>query len=300
MSTGYKTRCFVITDFEMDISVWEQNRPLYTYMAYGEETCPTTGKKHWQGYLHCKNRRYVNSVRKEWKPRHIEIMKGTFTQNEQYCSKEGKLVEFGEKKKPGKRSDLDDVREILNNGGSMSDVVEEATSFQSIRMAEVILKYKEVKRTWKPKIYWFYGDTATGKTRTAYEMFPDAWISGKNLKWWEGYDAHENVIIDDFRGDFCTFHELLRILDRYEYRIECKGGSRQLVAKNIVVTCPRRPDEIYSVREDIGQLLRRIDEVREFKNGPEVMDQRSGVILDPRPMNDLEIIAKLSGWNKED
>jgi len=84
-------------------------------------------------------------------------------------------------------------------------------------------------------------------------------------KWWEGYDAHENVIIDDMRGDFCKFHELLRMLDRYAYRIETKGGSRQFRAKTIIITSCYSPTEMFDTREDIQQLLRRIDEIKVFK-----------------------------------
>ena len=38
-----------------------------------------------------------------------------------------------------------------------------------------------------------------------------------NYKFWEGYDGHDNVIIDDIRGDFCKFHQLLKLLDRYKH-----------------------------------------------------------------------------------
>lgn len=88
----------------------------------------------------------------------------------------------------------------------------------------------------------------------------------ENLKWWEGYDAHENVIIDDFRKDSIQFSSLLRLLDRYAFRVETKGASRQLLAKNIIITCPESPEELFEhTREDIKQLLRRIDEIKEFK-----------------------------------
>jgi len=43
---------------------------------------------------------------------HIEKMKGNFAQNEKYCSKEGKLIEFGERPKQGKRTDLIEVKKI--------------------------------------------------------------------------------------------------------------------------------------------------------------------------------------------
>ena len=63
------------------------------------------------------------------------------------------------------------------------------------------------------------------------------------------------------RRDFCKYHQLLKILDRYEYRVETKGGSRQLRARKIAITAPYPPEEMYETREDINQLLRRIDRI---------------------------------------
>jgi len=152
----------------------------------------------------------------------------------------------------------------------MKDIVNEVNSFQGIRFAETLLKYIEKPRNWEMEITWIWGPTGVGKTRKAFEESTNPYISMKNLKWWEGYDAHEDVIIDDFRADFCTFHELLRILDRYEYRIEVKGGSRQFVAKRIWITSCYPPDKVYQTREDIGQLLRRITKIVEMRPEMEV------------------------------
>lgn len=148
----------------------------------------------------------------------------------------------------------------------MREVAAEASSYQALRGAELLLKYVEKGRDFKPTVRWFHGSTGSGKTRTAFELFPEAWISARGLKWWDGYDAHKAIIVDDFRKDFCTFHELLRILDRYPYRVETKGSSRQLLASEIIITCPWAPDVLYASRseEDVGQLMRRIDEVRLF------------------------------------
>uniref|UniRef100_UPI0040488E22 hypothetical protein n=1 Tax=Shewanella sp. TaxID=50422 RepID=UPI0040488E22 len=60
------------------------------------------------------------------------------------------------------------------------------------------------------------------------------------------------------------FHVLLRLLDRYPYQVETKGGSRQLLAETMIITCPFMPEEMYNGREDIKQLLRRIDEIKLF------------------------------------
>lgn len=147
----------------------------------------------------------------------------------------------------------------------MRDVIEESNSYQAMRCAELILKYTERRRDWKPKVTWLWGPTGTGKTRQAWaEAGPEAWCSGKNGNWWQGYDAHENIILDDFRSSWCSFEELLRILDRYPYTIENKGGSRQLLARSIWITSPYPPDMCYTKSdEDVQQLLRRIDLVTE-------------------------------------
>lgn len=236
------------------------------YIIVGDETAPTTGTKHHQGYIYSKARPTFKTVKNMLPPGcHIEAANGSPQQNIEYCGKEKIFYECGDRPKMGKRNDIVKVREILKDTGSMREVVRNVDSYQACRMGELILKYDERKRDFKPTVKWYHGPTGTGKTKAAMEETKDPWVSGKNLKWWEGYDAHEHVIIDDFRKDFCTFHELLRILDRYEYRIENKGGSRQLLCNLIIITSCYKPDEVYDTREDVGQLLRRIDEVKKFE-----------------------------------
>jgi len=69
----------------------------------------------------------------------------------------------------------------------------------------------------------------------------------------------------------CTFSELLRLLDRYPYTVETKGGSVQFNASMIIFTSPHSPMEMWGARtqEDLQQLMRRITEVRHFSvDGP--------------------------------
>ena len=160
--------------------------------------------------------------------------------------------------KAGQRRDLDDTRECARDLG-MREVAQWA-NFQQIRVAEKYLTYCEPKRTTKPIVTWLYGRTGTGKSRMANQMFPDAYTKSEGSKWWDGYDRHKDVILDDFRGNWMTFNELLTLLDRYERRVEFKGGCRQFVAENIVITCCAHPKDIYDVEtERLDQLLRRID-----------------------------------------
>lgn len=260
--------------FKVDLKKWEID-----YIVGQEEMCPTTKKKHYQLYVKYSKGISMKYVKECFGNKaHIEIAKGTDEECIKYCTKEESrtgnwTIEAGELKTKGQRSDLSRVKEIIKEGGNMRDICEEASNYQALKGGELLLKYMETERDWMPEISWFYGETGTGKTKTAMEIFSEKkerWISGRNLKWWDGYDGHKDVIIDDFRADFCTFHELLRILDRTPFRIENKGGTRQLLAKRIIITSCYHPADVYNTREDIGQLLRRITTIKEFKKAEEV------------------------------
>jgi len=252
--------CFTNYDLSVNYEAWGAS-----YVIYGREICPTTKREHHQGYAEWPSNKRLNALKLIDGSIHWEKRKGSADEAIGYCMKDGAFTEIGERpvREPGKRTDISKVREMVAEGKGMGDIVDVCNSFQALRFGEKLLQYKELKRTWKPEVYWFYGPTGSGKTRRASdEAGANAWWSGRDLKWWQGYDAHEHIIIDDFRGDFCTFHELLRILDEYPYLIECKGGSRQLLAKKIWITCPYHPAAVYhKSTEEVAQLLRRITRI---------------------------------------
>lgn len=250
-----------------------------------------SGTKHIQGYIYYKNPKKFKTMKKNWKRAHLEVPKGSAEENLKYIQgpyeKNGKqkpynpdAIVFGTCPKQGSRSDLEVVKERLKETGRMRDVVTVATSYQSVRMAECILKYHELPRTEKPFVRWFWGPTGTGKSKTAYELLgEDCYTCMSTAKWFEGYDGHTEVLIDDMRKDFCKFHELLRLLDRYQMRIECKGGSRQFRATHIIITSCYSPQTLFDTREDVQQLIRRIDEIKEFGH-EEKYDWKADMMLD--------------------
>lgn len=238
------------------------------YIIYGKETAPTTGTPHLQGYVYFHSPRTESSVRKEWIGFSIEHRyKGsTPAQAAAYCKKSGNFVERGELPKQGRRSDLDEIKDIIQETNSMREVVTVAKSLQSVRMAEIYLKYHEKPRNWECKVEWYYGVSGSGKTRTAFEKFKDQdyYVAMTTGKWFEGYDAQPCVIIDDIRNDFMSYSEFLKLIDRYEFRVQTKGGSRQFLAKHIIITSPYHPKYLWDTSESKTQLLRRISDIREF------------------------------------
>jgi len=261
-----KARSFVFTvnNYNQSVVDYLKNLDKVKYMICGAEV-GELGTPHLQGYVMFENPRSIKGIVKVLKG-HVEVAMGSPSQNVEYCSKQKILFERGTRPKgEGTRTDIQQVKDLVKAGAPIQEIWENARSYQAFKMAEIGLRLYAPKRNWKPEVLWYWGPTETGKSRKAVDENPGAWMSGKDLKWWHNYEGEEVVILDDFRGDFCTFHELLRILDRYPYVVEVKGGHRQLLAKKIIITSPYPPMHVYKSREDINQLIRRIDKIEEFR-----------------------------------
>ena len=262
----HRSYCLTINNWK-DEHVQNLKCEKYKYIIIGNEHAPETNTPHLQVYIQYKNPITFNSLKKRFPTAHIEPSGGNAEQNQKYCSKEEVLYEDGDLPKQGKRSDIEVCKDIIQDTNSMREVVRHATSVQGVRMAEIWLKYHEAPRNWKPHVVWISGASGIGKSKLAYEMAGEenTYTCMKTGRWFEGYDAHETVIIDDIRKDFMKFAEFLQLIDRYTFRVECKGGSRQFLAKKIIITSIYPPEMLWSTREDIYQLTRRIDEQITFQ-----------------------------------
>ncbi len=272
MSGKARSYSFTLNNYtDNDVTALKSLAPFVKYIIFGKEV-GVSGTPHLQGMVNYSSPKTFTALKKEFPfdRAHIQATKDQHASME-YCKKDGDYYEHGQPPKQGKRTDIDNVRDIMKAGGNIRDVVCVAKSIQSIRMAEIHLKYFERKRNWKPQVHWYWGATGTGKSREAYRECEehDPYVAMSTGRWFEGYDAHTHVIIDDMRKDFMKFHELLRMLDRYAFMVECKGGSRQFLATNIYITSCYSPREMFDGREDVNQLLRRIDEVRCFNTQDE-------------------------------
>jgi len=113
----------------------------------------------------------------------------------------------------------------------------------------------------------FFGRTGTGKSRRAWEEAGVlAYPKDPRSKWWDGYKGEEAVVIDEFRGTLDVSH-LLRWLDRYPVRVECKGSSVPLQATKIWITSNLAPGDWYPELDVQTKeaLLRRFNNIVEFE-----------------------------------
>ena len=232
------------------------------------------------GVISFKNPRSFGAVGKLVRGWHVEKMRGTIDQAIAYCSKEETRdtdAPFGfteEGTRPlsagtsGGRSDLKAVAALVQSGAGIGAVAaaHPVSTILFARGIQFLIGLQVKSRSWATEVYWYFGPTGSGKTRAASDACPSAYWKSNGNKWWDGYESHEDVIIDDYRTNFSPFNELLRLFDRYPMQVEVKGGSREFVARRIYVTTPKNPRDTWSLRsdEDLGQLVRRITEVRHF------------------------------------
>ena len=234
------------------------------------------GTPHFQGCVCFKNPRAFRAVTRGLPGVHVDVMRGTVAQAVAYCTKEetrtGEIISFGTQPRnggnAGGRSDLDTVADSITGGAYLRTIAaEHPVEFIKFNKGiERLIGLRDKPRDTPTKVYWYYGRTGTGKSRAACAEAPDAYWKDPSSSWWCGYEGHDDVIIDDYRLDFCKFSQLLRYFDRYPLTVQIKGGSRQFRPKRIFVTAPQSPTEMWSSRteEDIQQLLRRITEIKRF------------------------------------
>lgn len=298
----YRRWCFVWNNYtEEDMKLMEYMRDNMAEshlrrLIVGLEHAPTTGTPHFQGYFGFTKAYSLGMLKKRFGNQpSFQAARGKDEHSENYCSKENLWINEGENIQ-GKRNDIVAVRDAVRDGMGIRTMInnELIGSLQQLRLAEKLLVYVEPKRKWVPEVWVLWGAPGAGKTRRAYEILgEDVYVKrGSTGKWWDGYDGEEDVLLDEFRGSQMPLTDLLGVLDRYEYRTEFKGGTRQLLARRIVITSPFHPEKWYehAKGEPLGQLKRRITHIEHVvaEADVHVHVQKSGGNTVPRTPNNEE------------
>lgn len=293
----WHTQTKYFTDYEYNVISELLQKLEYRYILVGAEHCSLTKRPHLQGYVQLTKQYSFSSIKQllhpplGFKQVHFEKARGDASDNIDYCCKERNwnpkwvpFLQLGTLKTPGSRTDLVRIKQLIKQGSTISQLIEDpCMNITTYKSLNTLLPLFEPVREWKPTVWWFWGESGSGKTKEAYEYFKsrgNTYIHHGSLLRWQGYDGHENVIIDDFRNHMCDFNDLLGMLDRYPYTVRVLYGSRQLLAKHIIITCPDRPDEACSAYKEFAgldhweksekmyQLLRRIDVIKQFNRLP--------------------------------
>lgn len=218
------------------------------YLCYGSEIGKKEGTPHYQGYVELPNPQRFSWIKKRLKRAYIAKRLGSRTQARDYCFKEcDDPFEYGTfvEDKQGKRNELLACKNILDNGGTTDDLWDKhfATMLRYGRgMREYALRVAKKNSQNKPiNCIWIYGKSGSGKSRYAWEKYPDAYRKDNN-KWWDGYAGEKVVIWDDFAPPTgVCYQDLLKWTDRYKKSGETKGGTVPLTYDTIIFTCIDEP-----------------------------------------------------------
>lgn len=242
-----------------------------TFVIVGKEV-GESGTPHLQFYIRFENAVRMNTLKKLWPKVHWEIARGSCDENVAYCSKQGAWEERGQRP---------NAEEARKRGGEAT--TEKWTRAKQLALSgrineiddELFIRYYNVFKN-IAKDYatppadlptpddesgygvWIYGPTGTGKSYTARERYPGAYMKISNNKWWDGYQGQEAVIMDDLdkKHDYMCYN--LKIwADRYAFIPESKGSSMMIRPKVIVVTSNYHPSEIWDSNSDLEPILRR-------------------------------------------
>ena len=275
MSDRVRGFCFTINNPISNKSIWlgylVKNK--IKYAVIGDEICPKTGTPHLQGYVEFTNPRTMSGVIKLFKKTaHVEQRYASPQEAADYCKKGGKFVEYGELPEQGKRNDLVGIKNRINEGVKVDDIIQEnpMAYHQYGRTLNRLedLRLRNLYRTWMTTGVWYWGTTGVGKSHLAFEGFtPEThYVYPNDGGWWDGYSGQEIVIFNDYRGEL-TYSYLLQLLDKWPVTVKRRGREPvPFLAKKVIFTSSMAPEEVYhgviAKGDDLAQLNRRLEVVK--------------------------------------
>lgn len=257
------------------------NNSRLRYIVAGLETCPETGRPHYQMYMEFDDKVTVRQIKRllQDPSAHIEERYGNAKEATEYCKKEGKWFQFGTPTKQGERNDLNDVYESLKVGKSLLDIIEEHPGtyiryFRGIERVQDLFRRKQQKleERIQPTVIVYIGRSGTGKSHHCYHD-PDYQASGYKFPvqqsgkvYFDGYDGESTIWFDEFGGSVLPFGVFLRLCDKWETRVETKGASVCITnLRKILISTTTYPKDWWKdsrkYQEDPRQLWRRLTHV---------------------------------------
>jgi len=255
-----------------------------SYMISGQETAPSTGQLHFQGYFQLPKKMSGQKILRifdQWGIKaHLESARGTAQDNIKYCKglSPGKtpnpvVFEFGEPSVgAGERTDLAKLAELAKSGATDQELMEANPGGYLVHqrgLGRIREAFKPV-RTGPPKILVIWGPTGTGKTAAAYENGYESLdsVSITGSRFIQGYKGKDTVLFDDFDWAGMPILLFMKITDRYPVHFEVKGSEVNFNPTTMIFTSNYDPIEEWWPKEDPrtrDAMIRRLQEFGEIR-----------------------------------
>lgn len=243
--------------------------PGVSYIKGQTETCPTTGREHYQLVVCLSSRGTLATVKRLFggNAGHWERSRSTAANAyvwKEETSVDGTRFEFGTiSVNPSKAEDWEAIWSLAKSGDI--EKIPARIRVVSYRTIRAIGSDYSAPVAMVRAVRVFWGTTGSGKSFSAWsEAGEDAYAKCPRTKFWDGYQSQRSVVMDEFRGGIDVSH-LLRWFDRYPVRVEIKGSTVPFLASDIWITSNIAPEAWYPDIDSatLEALMRRI-EVKEF------------------------------------
>lgn len=260
---------FTHESFQKHLADFKHTRRFVFQLEEGENKTP-----HFQVYCEFTSKMRFAALKKLLPQAHFQWAKKPWLCLLRYCTKEkGRLDgpwyhNWDDHPTPGKRSDLEAAAEALRKGMLRKDFAETHTSIlmKYPRGCEAVREDLSDPTRVPPTVFLLFGAPGCGKSRLARRMAASWYCKDPGHKWFHRYDQEDVLILDDFAGAASKMDllSLLRLLDRYSFQVQTKGGMKYVTSRTIVITSNYHPLEWYDWSSRVpqwGALTRRIDHV---------------------------------------
>lgn len=267
MPNGSRNRarawCFTLNNYaredEETIKAWVTDNSA-SYVVAGREV-GEEGTPHLQGYVEWSSKRSLSTIRRLLPRAHWERRRGSAREAASYCKKDNNFFEAGQCSRAGRRSDLQEIQGLIDEGKDDAYIAEHYFS-QWVIYRRSFSAYRDLRsnrRMFKSRVEVLVGATGLGKTRYVYHMYggEDIFVWGGD-RWFDGYRGQSIALFDDYEGGL-EWSFFLRLLDRYPMQVPVKGGFVEWKPTKIFITSNQEYTQWYPERAYTEPLFRRID-----------------------------------------
>ena len=227
------------------------DNPCVEYLVFGVER-GDSGTPHLQGFVQFNSRKTLAQVKAALGTTrvHLEIARGTATEADEYCRKEGgeiftratiRLSANERRRQQGcERRDThqEQCKALIASIKAKKPRLELLES--NLHMAKELNLLAELRppRTKAPKVIYIYSETGIGKTTTTTRYLERHsiryYVKPSASKWWPSYDNQPVCILEEFTSCFpCT--TFLQLCDPVQFQIEIKGGFLQFDSSHLIL-----------------------------------------------------------------
>ncbi len=257
------------------------------YYCFSYEVGKKGETPHTHIYFEFENPRVGNTVKNVFPTSHIDYCGGSNTSIRDYVFKTGKKWEGTEKeetridgtqyqnselpeeKGQGSRSDLDSIKELIEQGKTPREILEINPNnylfekyigemYYNKRCAETPIK-RDVN------VVVHTGVAGSGKTNVLTKLNEQDLFIGADYSsaLFDNYEAQDVLFLDEFRGQI-PYNQLLIILDGYKMPIHARYFNKFALWNNVHITSVIPMEEWYNndnIRDTFEQLKRRVTHI---------------------------------------